>query len=254
MTDTDDVLTAPSSPGKPVMKRRLEEQSFHPLRLQLPRFLVRTDGEVGLGSIIKRATTFVGIQPCGGCDRRADALDRLLVFVGSQGQHTGIEPAANVESPTSLGAATPATSSAPASVQSGVRPHHPPAPTLCIDSPSRELCDEVDPVEGGCVDGSYPLQDFTVSGPGYGGTLQLMWSPNCQTNWARFTPDFDGIFEVSVERQDPHLRLEYPWWLAEGMRAGVPYWTDMVYAPGPAQACVNEINGEPPGGCTGYTR
>jgi hypothetical protein len=49
-----------------------------PHRLRLPGFLV--DEEVGLGEVIKRATSTVGIRPCGGCTRRASALNQWLVF------------------------------------------------------------------------------------------------------------------------------------------------------------------------------
>ena len=51
-----------------------------PYRVRLPGFI--TDEEVGLGEVIKRATASVGIRPCGGCDRRAAALNRWLVFSG----------------------------------------------------------------------------------------------------------------------------------------------------------------------------
>ena len=47
-------------------------------RLRLPVFL--TDEEIGLGDLIKRATSYIGIKPCGGCERRAAALNRWAVF------------------------------------------------------------------------------------------------------------------------------------------------------------------------------
>jgi hypothetical protein len=37
---------------------------------------------VGLGDVVKHVTSKVGIKPCGGCERRAAALNRLLVFSG----------------------------------------------------------------------------------------------------------------------------------------------------------------------------
>jgi hypothetical protein len=49
-----------------------------PHRVNLPRFV--TDGEIGLGDVIKRATLYVGLKPCGGCERRAAALNRWVVF------------------------------------------------------------------------------------------------------------------------------------------------------------------------------
>jgi hypothetical protein len=52
----------------------------HPLRVRLPGFLV--EGETGLGDIIKRATAAVGVRPCGGCERRAEVLNRRFIFSG----------------------------------------------------------------------------------------------------------------------------------------------------------------------------
>ena len=49
-----------------------------PYRARLPGFI--SDEEIGLGDVIKRATSMVGIKPCGGCARRAAALNRWLVF------------------------------------------------------------------------------------------------------------------------------------------------------------------------------
>lgn len=51
-----------------------------PYRVRLPGFI--TEEEIGLGDVIKRATSSVGIKPCGGCSRRADALNRWMVFSG----------------------------------------------------------------------------------------------------------------------------------------------------------------------------
>jgi hypothetical protein len=53
------------------------EQS-RPYRVRLPGFI--TDEEIGLGDVIKRTTHTLGIQPCGGCERRAAALNRWFVF------------------------------------------------------------------------------------------------------------------------------------------------------------------------------
>jgi hypothetical protein len=51
-----------------------------PYRMRLPGFI--SDQEVGLGDVIKRVTYGLGIKPCGGCERRADALNRWLAFSG----------------------------------------------------------------------------------------------------------------------------------------------------------------------------
>ncbi len=50
----------------------------HPMRL--PGFI--SDEEVGLGDVIKRTTSYIGIKPCGGCERRAAALNRWVTFTG----------------------------------------------------------------------------------------------------------------------------------------------------------------------------
>ena len=49
-----------------------------PHRVRLPGFI--TDEEIGLGDVIKRATSYIGIKPCGGCERRAAVLNRWAVF------------------------------------------------------------------------------------------------------------------------------------------------------------------------------
>jgi hypothetical protein len=51
-----------------------------PYHVRLPGFV--TEREVGLGDTIKRATSTVGIKPCGGCRRRASTLNRWVVFSG----------------------------------------------------------------------------------------------------------------------------------------------------------------------------
>ena len=51
-----------------------------PYKMRLPGFI--TDEDVGLGDVIKRATSAVGIRPCGSCEQRAAALNRWLAFSG----------------------------------------------------------------------------------------------------------------------------------------------------------------------------
>lgn len=59
------------------------DQSEHPpRRMRLPGFI--TVEEIGLGDVIKRATSYFGIQPCGGCEQRAAALNRRMVFSNRQ--------------------------------------------------------------------------------------------------------------------------------------------------------------------------
>jgi hypothetical protein len=51
-----------------------------PHQVRLPGFVAET--EVGLGEVIKRATSLAGIRPCGPCLERAAALNRWMVFSG----------------------------------------------------------------------------------------------------------------------------------------------------------------------------
>jgi len=55
-----------------------EKKKRQPYRVRLPGFV--RDQEVGLGDVIKRATSSAGIRPCGGCLGRAAALNRWTVF------------------------------------------------------------------------------------------------------------------------------------------------------------------------------
>jgi hypothetical protein len=60
-------------------KRNAEEKDKDALhRVRLPGFLI--EQEVGLGDVIKRASAVVGIKPCGGCEKRAAALNRWMTF------------------------------------------------------------------------------------------------------------------------------------------------------------------------------
>ncbi len=61
-----------------------DQNQRQPYRVRLPGFI--TDEEIGLGDVIKRATSTFGIRPCGGCERRAAALNRWLVFSGRRGR------------------------------------------------------------------------------------------------------------------------------------------------------------------------
>ncbi len=59
------------------------ESAPQPRRIRLPGFV--RDEDIGLGRAIKYATTRVGIRPCGGCERRAAALDRRVIFTQRRG-------------------------------------------------------------------------------------------------------------------------------------------------------------------------
>ena len=57
-----------------------DKSERQPYQVRLPGFI--TAESVGLGDVIKRATSAVGIQPCGGCARRAAVLNSWMVFSG----------------------------------------------------------------------------------------------------------------------------------------------------------------------------
>jgi peroxiredoxin len=65
-------------PGEPPLA-----ETPRPHRVSLPRFLLKR--EIGLGDVIKRLTSAVGIRPCVGCERRAAVLNRWMVFSGVGG-------------------------------------------------------------------------------------------------------------------------------------------------------------------------
>ena len=46
--------------------------------VRLPGFL--NDKDIGMGDVIKRGASYIGIKPCGGCEARAAALNRWFVF------------------------------------------------------------------------------------------------------------------------------------------------------------------------------
>ncbi len=54
------------------------ETDHKPHRLRLPGFLI--EEEIGLGDAVKRMTYAMGIRPCGGCQKRADALNRWMTL------------------------------------------------------------------------------------------------------------------------------------------------------------------------------
>lgn len=54
-----------------------DENEHQPHRLNIPGFI---NEEAALGDVFGRVTYAFGIKPCGGCQKRAAALNRWLVF------------------------------------------------------------------------------------------------------------------------------------------------------------------------------
>ncbi len=67
---------------KVLMSNNTKKREGSPYRVRLPGFI--SDKDVGLGDVIKRASYAIGIKPCGGCARRAAALNRWMVFSGKR--------------------------------------------------------------------------------------------------------------------------------------------------------------------------
>jgi hypothetical protein len=57
---------------------RSDKSRREPHRVRLPGFI--NDEDVGLGDVVKRATSIAGIKPCGGCAERASRLNNWMVF------------------------------------------------------------------------------------------------------------------------------------------------------------------------------
>jgi hypothetical protein len=49
-----------------------------PYRVRLPGFV--SDEDIGLGDVITKSTSALGIRPCGGCAERSATLNRWVVF------------------------------------------------------------------------------------------------------------------------------------------------------------------------------
>jgi hypothetical protein len=65
-------------PSRSTQQIESEEQAFW---VRLLGFI--SEEQIGLGEVIKRATSYVGLKPCGACERRAAALNQRVVFFRS---------------------------------------------------------------------------------------------------------------------------------------------------------------------------
>ena len=55
-----------------------DQAQSRPYRVRLPGFVA--DEAVGLGDVVQRMTYAMGVKPCSGCEQRAAALNRWMVF------------------------------------------------------------------------------------------------------------------------------------------------------------------------------
>ena len=51
-------------------------------RVRLPGFI--GDEDIGLGDMVKRATSYFGIRACGSCEQRRIALNRWVAFTNGR--------------------------------------------------------------------------------------------------------------------------------------------------------------------------
>lgn len=64
----------------------VNSDSRRPAKFSIPVPGMRPGQSVGLGSILKRMTSAVGVRPCGGCEGRARRLDRMVRICGRGGR------------------------------------------------------------------------------------------------------------------------------------------------------------------------
>lgn len=64
--------------GQKDTEREAQVAESHPRRVRLPGFLI--EKEIGLGDLVKNTTYAIGIRPCAGCEKRAEALNRWVTF------------------------------------------------------------------------------------------------------------------------------------------------------------------------------
>lgn len=70
MVDNQRTPSADADRGAPERQRNV----------RLPGFV--NDADIGVGDVVKRVTSAVGLRPCRGCERRAAALNRRWVISG----------------------------------------------------------------------------------------------------------------------------------------------------------------------------
>ncbi|MER7921832.1 MULTISPECIES: DUF2690 domain-containing protein [unclassified Streptomyces] len=105
------------------------------------------------------------------------------------------------------------------------------APTASAASCYGDYCSGQDPAATGCAaDGvTVAATDVYVNNwlgqRVYGGFLELRWSPNCKTNWARFSPQQGFSYNLTAYQPQTGYRQDYskPAWATA--------WTSQIYSP-----------------------
>ena len=76
--DSDNPPEAPGYSSTAADENSSDSKETAAIRMRIPGFV--SDHDIGLGDAIHSLTASVGIQPCGGCRRRAAKLNRLVSF------------------------------------------------------------------------------------------------------------------------------------------------------------------------------
>lgn len=99
-------------------------------------------------------------------------------------------------------------------------------------------CDHQDPAATGCSAGSYTVTSAPITiGSTVYGTVELRWSPTCQTNWSRVTVASGGSNPNAWWRYaDVYRQSPYAYDLFSYNGSGSPVYGNMLYAPGCASA------------------
>lgn len=117
-----------------------------------------------------------------------------------------------------------------------------PGPTRC----SGTGCDNLDPTQSldaatgaACSTNASDAVGGSMSADG--GTLELRWGPSCKVNWARFTPSGSGSkYRIWASRKSDGFSSDKYEFTAT---AQLQEYSNQVYAPTPAHACVEQWNG-----------
>ena len=67
---------------KPATNEGASSSEARPYKMRIPGFV--SDEDVGLGDVVKPATSALGVRPCAGCEQRAAALSRWFAFTSQR--------------------------------------------------------------------------------------------------------------------------------------------------------------------------
>jgi hypothetical protein len=122
----------------------------------------------------------------------------------------------------------------------------------CAAAPSNNNCNNVRISPGdACWNSSYTVESRLYWDPidiGWGFTTELMYSIDCQVNWARTTVTTTGVGVYSVSNKIrrgatpywPYLMFHGPWITMYEWSVGAQVISPMVWSPfNPAQACLS---------------